>query len=116
MATRNTKNRHPTRQIDPNAESAYGAPILFATPPAIKAPSGWTPMHIVGDTAMRRLRSSSGTRPCTIVLVAASCEVAEKPTISSIAADSQNTCDCENKISPTAQAVEVAAIHSTRPL
>ena len=46
----------------PNAIKVYGAPKCFATPPAIKAPIGCTPMNIVAYTAISRLRISSGTR------------------------------------------------------
>jgi len=77
--------------------SVFGAPMCLATPPAINDPMGCTPMNIVAYTAITRPRSSSGTRFCTIVFVAAICTVAAKPTTSNTVAENQNTLDCEKR-------------------
>src|SRR5438034_397239 len=47
MTTRKRKTRLPSSTRDPNTVSVYGAPMRFATPPAISEPIGCTPMNIV---------------------------------------------------------------------
>src|SRR5881392_1393811 len=102
--------------MDPNTDNVCGAPIRFATPPAISAPIGCTPMNIVAYTAITRLRSSSGTRFWISVLVAAICEVVANPTTNSTTAHSQKTFAPEKISKPMAHVVEVAPIHRASPL
>ena len=102
--------------MDPNTDNVCGAPIRFATPPAISAPIGCTPMNIVAYTAITRLRRSSGTRFWISVFVAAICEVAANPTTNSTTTQSQKTLAPEKISSPIAVVVEVAAIHRGNPL
>lgn len=90
--------------------------MRFATPPAMSAPIGWTPMNIVAYTAITRLRSSSGTRFWIRVFVAAICDVAANPTTKSTRTHNQKTFASEKISKPTAQVVEVAAIHRANPL
>ncbi len=73
-------------------------------------------MNIVAYTAITRPRNSSGTRFCTVVFVAAICEVAANPTTNNTAQEIQKMCDCENPISPIAQITDIAAIHFANPL
>ena len=100
----------------PNTASVRGAPICFATPPATNDPIGCTPMNIIAYTAITRLRSSSGTRFCTVVFVAAIIEVAENPTTKSTPAENQKTVEYENRIKQTEEMIAIPAIHLANPL
>src|SRR5215471_1409667 len=114
--TRERKTKLPSKTSDPNTVNVCGAPMRFATPPAISAPIGWTPMNIVAYTAITRLRSSSGTRFWTRVFVAAICDVAANPTTNSTPTHNQKTFAPEKISKPIAQVIEVAAIHRANPL
>ena len=73
-------------------------------------------MNIVAYTAITLPLSSSGTRFCTVVFVAAICEVAANPTTNKTTLEIQKTCDCENPTKPMAQMMDIAAIHFASPL
>ena len=47
ITTRKIKTILPKKQSVPNTASVYGAPIRFATPPAMSDPIGCTPINIV---------------------------------------------------------------------
>src|SRR5262249_12633961 len=111
--TTNTKLAAST--TNPKISSVRGAPQRLATAPASNDPMGWTPMNIVAYTAISRLRSSSGTRFCTVVFVAAICEVAANPITNSSAADNQNIVDWENAIRQHDKPTDIAAIPRASP-
>ncbi len=73
-------------------------------------------MNMVAYTAMMRPRSSSGTRLCMIVFVAAICTVAENPTTNNTTIEIQKTRDAENSTRPIAHNIDVPAIHRASPL
>ena len=66
-------------------------------------------MNIVAYTAISRPRNCSGERFCTVVFVAAICEVAANPTMNSTRMDSQKAFDCEKISRHTEQITDMAA-------
>src|SRR5262249_36020131 len=57
-----------------------------------------------------------GERFCTVVLVAAICEVAANPTTNNTTIESQKILDCEKIRRHTEQISDIAAIHFANPL
>ena len=103
-------------QAIPPAAKVRLAVKRWARTPMTSEPNGARPVSIMVQMAIKRPRNSSGTRFCTVVFVAAICEVAANPTTNNTAQEIQKICDCENAINPIAQITDIAAIHFANPL